>query len=75
MENIFKIKYDEMNHHQKQTYILYISELLHSNKEFKFNLDALIVNCFKKGAIPPKKVTLQDFTVEELADLFNPINI
>lgn len=74
LQEIVETKQEEINPSEQITKIFYINELLRLDPVFDRDLRLAMAKSIKRGVTPSKKVTLSDFSQEELLDVINPID-
>jgi hypothetical protein len=51
----------------------YVNELLRKDKSFDIDVRKRMLKSIKDGIIPSKRISLKEFTSEELNDITNPL--
>jgi hypothetical protein len=74
IEELIHVKHEDVRHSDKIAKILYINELLRLDPIFDENIRVAMTESINRGTIPSKKVTLSEFSDEELLDMLNPIS-
>ncbi|MEI6186956.1 MAG: hypothetical protein WCP46_00445 [Alphaproteobacteria bacterium] len=74
LQEAIETKQEDVNSSEQITKVFYINELLRLDPLFDRDVRIAMAKSLKRGVTPCKKVTLSDFTTEELLDVLNPID-
>jgi hypothetical protein len=74
LQDVVETSQEEITFGDQMTKIFYINEFLRLDPLFDREVRAAIAKSMKRGVTPCKKVTLSEFTDEELLDMLNPIS-
>jgi hypothetical protein len=75
IKQIIDTEHSELDVHQLLIKSYYINELLRKDKDFDADIRKRMLKSLKNGIIPSKRISLKEFTQEELTDITNPLTI